>query len=214
MKKLVKFAAVILAATTIVSCSKGDPEASFAVKQKDGTNRLSSHASFSEAMISISEIDFEIESGVDSIEDVEMEYEGNYSFDVLAGTAINDMDPVEIPAGTYYELEFETGAGLEGGHSIIVKGTLTDSATSYDFEFYSKDEFEYEIESEEGEPANEGDQVDFVLLIDLEALFTGLDFASATVDSNNVIIISETSNENLLDLIEERLEEAFEFESE
>lgn len=211
MKTILRPIGIVCAALVMLSCSKGDPEANFAVKDKNSSNKATASYSYTEAKISISDIDFDFEKEAGT--DNEKELEGNYTFNILTGEASNGNTTVEIAAGTYKELEYEMTAQLSGGNSMIVKGTATDGNGSYDFEYASSMEGEYEVESN-GETANEGDNVDFVLFIDLDAMFTGVDFANAVVDSDNVIRINENSNEALRLIIEGNLASSLEFDSE
>ncbi len=209
MKTRFKILAAVLPALVLMGCSKGDPEGEFRVKNGDNSNRQASTFVYSEAKVSLSDIDidFEPESG----QDQEMEFEGNYTFDLLSSDGTNE---VELAAGTYTELEFDMSANLNGGSSMIVRGTAESNGNSYDFEFATSMEGEFEIESEDGETAEEGSNVDFILLMDLDGMFAGVDFANAVIDSDNVIRINENSNEAIRALIEANIASNMSFDSE
>ena len=119
------FLLVTVLVFTISSCNKDDEKtnAKFSVMQK--TISLKSVQSgtftFSKAIIGISEIDFEIESGT---EDQDFEHEGAFQFNILTGTSSPSIPTIEIAPGTYHELEFDIDNVLTSGKSIEISGTI------------------------------------------------------------------------------------------
>ena len=212
MKKTIFLLATILI-FTISSCKKDDAnaDAKFSVKQKATTLKSvqTGTFSFSKALVGVSEIDFETETGT---EDQDFEYEGLYQFNVLTGTSTPAISPVVITPGTYHELEVGIDNVLTSGKSIEISGTYTDG-TSYQFEFTSTLEEDYDIENAVGINATVGQTTDFVLELDLVPLFNGVDFSKAVRDSDNIIRINSASNSNLASIIENNFDVIMNFDN-
>jgi len=197
---------------TFSSCKKDADVATakFSVKQKTTTLKSTQIGTFtfSKANIGISEIEFEMEfeSGTDDYE-LEVEYEGPFQFDVLTGTSTPAVIAIEITPGTYHELEFDIESVLSTGNSIEISGTYDDgNGNSYQFEFTSNFEDDYEIENVAGIDVSIGQTTNFVLQLDLPLLFVGVDFSSAVMGNDNIIRINSSSNQNLASIIENNLD--------
>ncbi len=207
------FLVVTMLIFTISSCKKDDDNAyaKFSVKQKTSTLKSTNSETFtfSKALIGISEVDFEIETGS---YDQDFEYEGAYQFNILTGTSSPAISSVEITPGTYHELEINIDNVLTSGKSIEISGTY-DNGTIYQFEFSSTFNEDYDIENTTGINANTGETVDFVLSLDLEALFNGVDFTTANIDNDNIIRINSSSNSNLASIIENNLDNIMDFDN-
>jgi len=204
----------LLAALLFISFSscKKDAEvasAKFSMKQKTTTLKATQIGTFtfSKANFGISEIEFEMEfeNGPDDNE-FEVEYEGPFQFDVLTGTSTPAINAIEITPGTYHELEFDIETVLSTGNSIEIFGTY-DDGTSFQFEFTSTFEDEFEIENKLGIDVNIGLTTNFALHLDLALLFNGVDFSTAVVDNDNIIRINSGNNENLNSIIENNLDD-------
>ncbi len=171
---------------------------------------------FSEALMGIKEIEIEAESAdeeSDDYDDVEYEFEGKYVVDLLTGTSSPDLGLADLQPGTYNELEAETAQILEGGNTLILKGTYTDAAQNvHTFEFSTDDEIELEIESDEGFVLAEGEVLDMIVNIYLPMLFEGVDFSTATENADGVIIINDSSNPSLAWKINNNIDHVAEIE--
>ena len=171
---------------------------------------------FSEALMGIKEIEIEAESAdeeSDDYDDVEYEFEGKYVVDLLTGTSSPDLGLADLQPGTYNELEAETAQILEGGNTLILKGTYTDAAQNvHTFEFSTDDEIELEIESDEGFVLTEGEVLDMIVNIYLPMLFEGVDFSTATENADGVIIINDSSNPSLAWKINNNIDHVAEIE--
>lgn len=206
---------ILLVALTFfvfTGCDKDDDsaKAKFSIEQMNVVKKsfAAGTFTFSKALIGISEIDFEIETGT---EDQDYEYKGAFEFNVLTGTCSPVLKTVEIEPGTYHELEIEVDVVLASGKSIEISGTY-DDGTLYQFEFTSTEEEEYDIENTTGIQASLEETTYFTLHLELVALFNGVDFSTATVDVDNIIRINSTSNSTLASIIEENLENIMEFD--
>lgn len=212
MKKTIYLLVAVLI-FTISSCKKDDEKANakFSVKQMTTSSKAvqSGTFTFSKANIGISEIDFEIETGDD---DQDFEYEGAFQFDILTGTSSPAIPTIEVAPGTYHELEFEIDDVLASGKSIEISGTYNDD-NSYQFEFTSTLEEDYDIENINGITASFGQTVNFVLDLDLVALFNDVDFGSADMDNDNIIRINSSSNSDLASIIEDNLDDIMDFDN-
>ena len=171
---------------------------------------------FSEALMGIKEIEIEAESAddeSDDYDDMEYEFEGKYVIDLLTGTSSPDLGLADLQPGTYNELEAETAQILDGGNTLIVKGTYTDaSQNAYTFEFSTDDEIELEIESDEGFVLIEGEVLDMIVNIYLPMFFEGVDFSTATENADGVIIINDSSNSSLAWKINNNIDHVAEIE--
>ncbi len=210
-----------------ISCNTDDPNSkmTFSIQQKTvlrkstvnnkqaNVNALVGTFTFSKVLVGVSKIKFETEFETDDIEgEDEIEYNGSFEFDVLNGTSTPAVLPIEMAPGLYHELEFNIDNVLSSGNSIEVSGTYNDGVSDYEFEFTSTIEEEYEIENVNGVDLNVNETTNFVLFLELEALFDGVDFSNIVVDEDNVIRINSSSNSEIASQIENSLEHIMEFE--
>ncbi len=220
MKKVVLLSMMAVLFFTVASCDKNeditDAKAKFTVKEKNASKPAATKAkagigtfTFTKAVIGISKVDFEIETGGN---DNEYEYEGNYSFDILTGASTPPLPYVEIEPGTYHELEVKVDRTLPGGSSIEIEGTYTIAGFSYNFKYTSTLDEDYEIENNVGIQVDPNSNVTFTLYIDLPGLFNGVDFAQAVIGANNIIEINGNTNSDLAEMIEDNFNNAMDFD--
>ena len=194
------------------SCKKNDEvaNATFSIKQKNlqlkGTD--SGTFTFSKALVGVSKIDFEFETDSN---DQDFKYKGVYQFNVLTGKSLPPIKPVELMPGTYHDLEIDIDDVLSSGNSIEISGTYDDGHL-YHFEFTSTDDEDYDIEDTQGISVAKGTTVNFVLYLDLKALFKGVDFSRAKVDNDNIIRINSLSNPDLASIVENNLDNIMDFD--
>lgn len=175
---------------------------------------------FNEFLLGVTELEFEtqeededeVDENGDEIEreDEDIEFEGVFVVDLLNGTSNPDFGIAVLAPGKYSEIEMEMEPVLEGDITISIKATKVTDNVEQAIEFTSNDDFELEIEPAGGFYLTQGSLHQILMVIDLDALFTGVDFTSATADSDGVIRINETSNSSLADIIENNLEDALE----
>ena len=218
MKTTIKLLAILIMLTAMNSCKKtknDEAKAKFSVKEKSTASKLEAKTpligtfNFTKAIIGVSKVDFEIETGSD---DQDFEYEGAYSFDVLTGQSTPPMPTVEITPGTYHELEVEIDNVLPSGNSIEISGTYSIGNIDFPFEFTSTMDEDYDVDNPSGIQVNEGEVVTFLLELDLPSLFAGIDFSTASIDNDGVIRINATSNSNLQDIIENNFDDIMDFD--
>ena len=143
----------------------------------------------------------------------EIEFEGAFTVDLINGTSSPDFGVVSIEPGLYEEIEIEISPVMEDNLSVFISYSFEDlSGTIYDVEFSSSEDFEIEIEDEDGIDASVGSFQDILILLNVEQLFSQLDLNSAEVDGDGVIRINKSSNSNLYNQIVNRMDDVFEFE--
>jgi hypothetical protein len=168
---------------------------------------------FTDVVIGVTEIEFEtfeeneaedsgeIEDNDGDGEDdnEEVEYEGNYVVDLIAGTSTPDFGEAVIAPGIYEEMEIELSPILEGGITMFVAFDYTPdgAANPVRYEYSTDAEMEYELEPEGGFFLDEGALNQMLVLIDLDAMFTNIDLNTATADIDGVVRINSTSNADL-----------------
>jgi hypothetical protein len=171
---------------------------------------------FTSGFITLREVEFEVETDDDSIE-VNFNIELNTKIDFATGETNPDISFVEIPAGTYNEMEVEIELQDEGDNpAMVLNGTYVDTeGTSHPvrFEFDSGETFEVEKEGPITFATNESAlaQVTFDPTV-WYAEVSNEQLSSATKDNEGVIVISSTHNPDIFDTVAEGLNLATEVE--
>ena len=176
---------------------------------------------FTDVVLGVTEIEFETleeESGEggDDIEDSdddgeddneEVEYEGNFVVDLIAGTSTPDFGVADIAPGLYEEMEIELKPILDGNITMFVAFEYTpDGATDpVVYEYSNSAEMEYEIEPEGGFQLDENALNQMLVVIDLDAMFANIDLSTATADVDDIVRINGSSNADLASQIAQNL---------
>lgn len=221
-------AAIVIAYLTFTSCQKDsnlDPQiglkfktvtASFPVNGDLKSTQQAKELEFTSGFITLSEVSFEVETDDDSIE-IEFEIEQNTIMDFATGETDPDISYVEIPAGTYNEMEVELELQDEGDNpSMVLHGTYVDTEGASHpvrFEFNSGETFEVEKEGTITLTTNES--VLAQITFDPTVWFAEVSneqLSLATKDNDGVIVISETQNANIFDVVADGLDLATEVE--
>ncbi|SMG16561.1 hypothetical protein SAMN05661096_00867 [Marivirga sericea] len=169
---------------------------------------------FTTVTAGVTEIEFETleeQMGEDEDDDSnEIEFEGRFEVNLLTGESTPDFGLSSILPGVYEEIEIEFDNILDGGHTLIAQFYFADSSsTDTTFvEFTTSEEFELELENDNGFMVDEGTVNSVLVTLDLDVLFGAIDFSSAVVDEDGVIRINEDSNRELANLIVSRIEQA------
>ncbi|MBL6447693.1 DUF4382 domain-containing protein [Fulvivirga sp. 29W222] len=180
---------------------------------------------FDEVLIGVTELEFETleeneaeqeaddldgEEGDGEDENDEVEYEGNFTVDLLSGTVTPDFGIADVAPGLYEEIEVEMGPVLEGGNSIFIAFRYpTGNGDTLNVEFSSTEEFELEIENENGFLLDGGSVHQMIVQFDLDAFFNSMDLSQAVADGDGVIRLNGSSNSGIADLIESSIDNAF-----
>jgi hypothetical protein len=112
---------------------------------------------FTEAMIGVEKIKFR-PLGEEDDDDVEkIVFVGPYAVNLLTGDTDPAINWVDVEPGLYKEIELETDNYLEGDKAVIIKGVITFADhTEKSFELIAGDDFEIEVENDNGFTINEG----------------------------------------------------------
>lgn len=168
---------------------------------------------FNDGFITLTAMEYEAENGLES---VEFELEQLVVIDFATGIPNPDIRAIEIPAGTYEEVSVELEIFDETDEpSVVLTGTYTSpdgTAHPVRFEFNSGETFE--VEREGTVVFAEGQSALAEITFDPSMWFAGVSdelMADAT-QSNGVIVISETQNSEIFDIVADGLDLATELE--
>jgi len=157
---------------------------------------------FTDVVIGVTEIEFETfeeneaEDEDGEADDEEVEYEGNFVVDLIAGTSTPDFGAADLAPGIYEEMEIELEPILDGDITMLVAFDYTPAGAmeAYRYEYSTSAEMEYELEPEGGFLLDEGALNQMLVLIDLDAMFANVDLDNVDVDSDGIVRINNTSN--------------------
>ena len=222
--KLKQVIVLLTIAIFIASCSKDDQlnESKIGLEFTTVTSpfvlksaQIPKALSFTSGYIMLREIQFEVETGNDSIE-IEFELEMNTKIDFATGKTTPDIAFAEIPAGTYDKMEVEIELQDSGSEPAIrLNGTYVDLNGIIHivlFEFNSGETFEIEKQGTVTFSANESALAQ--ITIDPSAWFAAVTNEQLSLASkvNGVIVISENQNSEIFDIVADGLDLATEVE--
>ncbi|MFD2515920.1 hypothetical protein ACFSRY_18760 [Pontibacter locisalis] len=182
----------------------------------NGRLATTSSLAFTSGTIVLSQVQFEGENEADSLE-VEFELEQDVTIDFATGATSPDISAVGFKPGTYEEIEVELELQDEGTKpAVVLNGTFTDAQGQQHpvrFEFNSAETFE--VEREGTITFTEGQSAVAQVTFDPTAWFAGVTAAqlsAATKNTQGVIVISETQNAGIFDIVADGLDLATEVE--
>lgn len=171
---------------------------------------------FNDGFITLIAMEYEAENGV---EEVEFELEQVVVIDYATGIPNIDIEAIEIPAGTYQEVSVELELLDETDEpSVVLNGIYTSpdgtTTTPIRFEFNSGETFE--VEREGTIVFTENESAIAQITFDPSAWFAGVtdDMMADATKSNGVIVISESQNSEIFDIVADGLDLATELEIE
>jgi hypothetical protein len=223
---LIVYVALLLTLVLVSSCGEDVAQKGLQVEMKATTTNsritkggrvAATGYAFKEAMIGISEFEFETleeddsenEDGEDDNE--EIEFEGNYAVDLIAGTSNPEFAVSSIRPGLYEEVEIELGRALPNNNTMFIQLKYKpDGADSVTVEFSTQDKLEFEFENEDGFLLEADAFKNMLVLINLDVLFEGVDFSNASLSDDGVIRINDSSNSSLAEKIKDNLEDSCE----
>lgn len=170
---------------------------------------------FNDGFITLTALEYEAENGLES---VEFELEQVVVIDFATGIPNPDIRAIEIPAGTYEEVEIEIELFDETDEpSVVLNGTYTSpEGTSFPirFEFNSGETFE--VEREGTIVFTEGQSALAEITFDPSVWFAGVtdELMADATQTNGVIVISENQNDEIFDIVADGLDLATELEIE
>ncbi|WP_300434012.1 hypothetical protein [Christiangramia sp.] len=197
---------------TVTSLFNTQGQTASVSKQASGGNFV-----FDDGFITLTAMEYEAESEND-LESVEFELEQVVVIDFATGIPSPDIRAIEIPAGIYEEVSVELEILDETDEpSVVLTGTYTSpggTSTPIRFEFNSGETFEVEREGTIVFAENESAVAQ--ITFDPSAWFAGVTdnhMADAT-QYDGVIVISESQNSEIFDLVADGLDLATELEIE
>lgn len=133
---------------------------------------------------------------------------GPYSLDLIARKSRPELLPAEVAPGVYTILQAMLYMP-EGYHfTMHIAGTYTNNTKWWRFIYEYSDTSIFRVENSTGINIVEGMSNNIWVLIDVVALFEGVDFSKAVPGTGNVIRINSSSNTALSTLIEGNFEVA------
>jgi len=223
-------AVLVMTSLTFTSCEKDETSSEpkvglkfntvttpFSVNGDLKSAQQAKELSFTSGFITLRELQFEVETENDSVE-IDFEIEMNTKIDFATGETNPDISFAVIPAGTYNEMEVEIELQDEGdAPAMVLNGTYVDAdGVSHDvrFEFNSGETFEVEKEGVITFSTSESAlaQITFNPAVWF-AEVTNEELAAAT-KTDGVIVISETKNPEIFDIVADGLDLATEIEIE
>jgi hypothetical protein len=214
-----KFLTLAIAIFLFASCGEDvDPtqgEAKIVMKAQTelgtinpGARVAATEIEFKEARIGVTEIELELlyatrpddDDDDDDYDDDEIEFEGQFTVDLLKGTSTPDFGIADLLPGTYEEIEIDIEPIMDDGNSVFLAFQYKMQADSEPVmvEISSKKEIDIEIEKKSGIEFSGGSLSQILILFDLDKILSGIDFSKANVDSDGVIRINSSSNSGML----------------
>lgn len=171
-----------------------------------------SSLAFTSGAITLSEVKFEAKND-DDADSVEVDFKLNQDVvvDFATGESNPDLSTLVIQPGTYEKIEVELELQDEGSApAIVLNGTFTDAqGQSHPIRFEFNSDEKFEVKREGTVVFAEGQLAMAQVVFDPAAWFAGVSadaLTEATKDAAGVIVISETQNEAIYDLVAEGLD--------
>jgi hypothetical protein len=134
----------------------------------------------------------------DSLDSLEVEIQGNFIVDLIAGTSSPDFGISGIVPGAYDKLEVKMRPILDGGKTLrIVFNYSIDGSAPTVVEITTSQELEFEVESISALDISAATASNILILLDLDKLLASIDFSSGVKSPDGIIRINETSNTTL-----------------
>ncbi len=217
------FALMMMALTMLMSCNDNGPAMeglNLTMKATTNTSKINKSGrvqsggyTFETALLGVREFEFETEDDDDNgdDDDEEVEFKGSFVVDLIAGTSNPEFINGNLKPGFYEEFEIELGRTLANNNSMFfVFKYKPATGDSVRVEFSSKETLEFEFEDDNGFEVTEGTLKNFLVLINLDTLFSGVDLSNATVSDDGVIRINDTTNSSLASIVKNNLEKSCE----
>jgi len=168
---------------------------------------------FETAMLGVREFEFETDDDDDNgdDDDEEVEFKGSYVVDLITGTSSPEFVNGKLKPGFYDEFEIELGRTLANSNTMFfVFKYKPATGDSVRVEFSSKQLLEFEFDDDNGFEVKEGTLKNFLVLINLDKLFSGVDLSTATVSDDGVVRINDTTNSSLASIVKSNLDKSCE----
>jgi len=129
----------------------------------------------------------------------EIEFQGQFVVDLLAGTSDPDFGVADVIPGVYKEIKVKISPIMDDGNSVFVRFNYTPDGTSdpVTVEFSSTGELEFELENHSGINLDGNSLNQVLILFDIDQLLTNVDLSGLDKDEDGVIRINSSSNATL-----------------
>ena len=125
----------------------------------------------------------------------EIEYEGQFIVDLIAGTSDPDFGIADLFPGTYKEIEVKLRPIMDDGNSLFIAFSFQPSSGDpVNVEISTTRELEFEVENHAGILVEGNNLSQILILFNLDEVLSGIDFSQADVDEDGVIRINDNSN--------------------
>lgn len=221
MKNLFYLATFIISAVFFTSCSTDDSVGSGnatlkitagianSSSNRQSVSRINENLNFTTGYVWVIEIVFD--GTLETNASISRTIERSSKIDFATGIATPSLDDITIPAGTYTFVNLGIELRDEDTQpAIIMEGTYTrsdDSTSLIRFEFNSGEVFE--AETSQQVTVNEDETVISRIVFDPIVWFSVVStdaLDNASVNGEGIIVISETSNAPIFDLVADRLD--------
>ena len=207
MKKLIRFVAVIII-PVFIAC---DDQASENTTLKLSFKALNETLSLSKSANEASGEGFGIDTAVIVLERIKLTgaasgtngllLPGPFEIDLLTKKSTPELPITSIIPGMYTSLEAELYVPVNRRYSIYISGTYTHDDNWWRFRYTSLQTGNFLVENQPGFEINVNTTNNIWVIIDVIALFRGVDFSKAMVDADNIIRINTTTNKILAEII-------------
>ncbi len=213
MKKIWLPALALLALGT--ACSedeKSDPVTGYSLSLKSGSapGKTQGTVVLNSAYAVLTEV--ELEDDDSNGDDVEIDIEGEFTFDLLLGTSVPALPLASIPAGTYEEIEIKLGDD-DNGSALSLSANGTRDAVAFEIEVRGEVEFSME-DDVNGIVISPNQTTPMTAYMAIATAIDQLDWSSATADSDGVVRINATSNPSMYSDFLSKLQAEVEIEDE
>ena len=128
-------------------------------------------------------------------EEFEIEYEGQFIVDLIAGTSDPDFGIADLFPGTYKEIKVKLRPIMDDGNSLFIAFNYQPAAGDpVMVEISSKQELKFKVENHTGIQVEGNNLSEILILFNLDEVLAGIDFSQADVDEDGVIRINDNSN--------------------
>lgn len=193
MKKLILMASAV----ALMSCEQeqvnSDTGYSMRVVADNGAGKASS-VMLTSGYANVTEVELEKEDDIDSLE-VEVDIDGLYRFDLMTGVSSPAFPIVQIPAGTYHELEVKMGDDDSSLRAIHIEADYVDSnGVSTPIVIDVDQEVEFELEDEvNGIQVNANSVQQLNVVMGINAILGAIDWSLASQVNGQIVVDSQTN---------------------
>jgi hypothetical protein len=143
--------------------------------------------------------------------DFDIEYEGRFVVDLIAGTSNPDFGIADVYPGIYKEIELKLEPILENGHSIFIEFTYNvDGSEPVTVQYSSDEHIEFEIERSSGIQLEGGALNQILILFDLDRFLESININEANADVDGIVRINSNSNSDIATAIWSKLNQMME----